>query len=206
MSSLGQTIQKPSRNIKWGKKEEDIYHDLFNAYLRRVNSRSGIYVSNEEVNRNVSKISAFMTSADPRFGLSFSGGVGSGKTTMMRAFYDVCKEYGLRPFSTSAVKIIDHAYKLLPEDIRPNEALELIYDEPYLLIDDIGREPRAVQYYGNEFYPLADLFEYRYNKELFTVVTTNLTASQIEEHYGLRIRDRFREMFYPITFSNPSFR
>ena len=61
-------------------------------------------------------------------------------------------------------------------------------------IDDLGTEPSEVLDYGNVYTPVIDLLTKRYEEQLFTVITTNLTPQQIREHYGDRIADRLNEM------------
>ena len=75
-----------------------------------------------------------------------------------------------------------------------------------LAIDDLGKEPTEVLNFGNVVSPVVDLLEYRYNHQLFTVVTTNLTPKEIREKYGARIADRFNEMLEVIRFQDISYR
>ena len=75
-----------------------------------------------------------------------------------------------------------------------------------LAIDDLGTEPAEVLSYGNVLSPVIDLLSRRYDDQLFTIVTTNLTPKQIREHYGERMADRFNEMFERIIFDNPTYR
>ena len=51
-----------------------------------------------------------------------------------------------------------------------------------------------------------DILSYRYNRMLFTMITTNLTPPQIRTVYGVRIADRFNEMMLVLPYKNPSFR
>ena len=78
--------------------------------------------------------------------------------------------------------------------------------DKYGAIEDIGREPTEMLDYGNVLNPIIDLIEYRYNNQLFTAITTNLTSEQISTKYGRRIADRFNEMLEVIIFKNPSYR
>ena len=71
---------------------------------------------------------------------------------------------------------------------------ETVSDLPMLGIEDMGREPTDVVNYGNYSSPLVNLLEYRYHRQLFTFITTNLNANDITGKYGTRIADRFREM------------
>jgi len=60
--------------------------------------------------------------------------------------------------------------------------------------------------YGNRVTPVIDLLSSRYDRMMFTVVTTNLTPKQIRSTYGDRIADRFNEMMLIIPYESPSFR
>ena len=76
----------------------------------------------------------------------------------------------------------------------------------FLGIDDLGAEPAEIQSFGNIINPLTEILEYRYRRGHFTAVTTNLPPSQITEIYGVRIGDRFKDMFHKIIFDAPSYR
>jgi DNA replication protein DnaC len=55
---------------------------------------------------------------------------------------------------------------------------------------------------------MAEILLSRYDqfitKKMLTHLTTNLTSSEIDEIYGLRVRSRLREMFNLIAFSSDS--
>ena len=73
-------------------------------------------------------------------------------------------------------------------------------------IDDLGEEEPTLISYGNRVTPVIDLLAYRYNRMLFTMVTTNLTPPQIRMLYGIRIADRFNEMMLILNYQGLSFR
>ena len=58
----------------------------------------------------------------------------------------------------------------------------------------VAFEPREVMEFGNVYTPLIDLITTRYEEQLYTIFTTNLTPAQLEEKYGKRIVDRLNEM------------
>jgi hypothetical protein len=64
------------------------------------------------------------------------------------------------------------------------------------------------KYYGNEFNVMAEILLNRYEQfivhGLLTHITTNLSASEIEEYYGNRVRSRMREMFNLEIFNTNS--
>ena len=47
-------------------------------------------------------------------------------------------------------------------------------------IDDLGTEPSEVLDYGNVYTPVIDLLTKRYEEQLFTIITTNLTRNKSE--------------------------
>lgn len=73
-------------------------------------------------------------------------------------------------------------------------------------IDDLGTEPSEVLDYGNIYTPVIDLLTKRYEEQLFTIITINLTPQQIRGHYGDRIADRLNEMVKKIVFNNCTYR
>lgn len=48
--------------------------------------------------------------------------------------------------------------------------------------------------YGNVLSPMVDLLTKRYDLQLFTIVTTNLTPQEIRTNYGDRIADRLDDI------------
>ena len=70
----------------------------------------------------------------------------------------------------------------------------------------MGTEPREVMEFGNVYTPLIDLISTRYEEQLYTIFTTNLTPAQLEEKYGKRIVDRLNEMVEKVVFENESYR
>ena len=60
--------------------------------------------------------------------------------------------------------------------------------------------------FGNVYTPLIELITTRYEEQLYTIFTTNLTPAQLEEKYGKRIVDRLNEMVEKVVFENESYR
>ena len=75
-----------------------------------------------------------------------------------------------------------------------------------LAIDDFGTEPLEVMDYGNVLYPLPELLMTRYERHLFTILTTNLTPQEIRPRYGDRIADRLNDMVGKVIFANSTYR
>ena len=81
-----------------------------------------------------------------------------------------------------------------------------LMDKDILAIDDLGTEPREIIEYGNVLSPIIDLISYRYEHQLPTIITSNLTPQQISEVYGKRIGDRLKETTEIVPFLNGSYR
>jgi DNA replication protein DnaC len=60
--------------------------------------------------------------------------------------------------------------------------------------------------FGNVLCPVVDLLTKRYDMQLFTIVTTNLTPAEIREKYGDRVADRMNEMMVKVIFNNETYR
>ena len=141
-------------------------------------------------------------------GLLIMGTLGNGKTTMVRAIENIIRIYKLYdPRTNQPVVLKCHsalAITRLAKDDYP--AYKRLCNTPMLAIDDYGTEPAEIQDYGNILRPMDELLYSRYNNQLFTIMTTNLTNEQLRERTADRLYDRFREMFKVILFTNPSYR
>lgn len=74
-----------------------------------------------------------------------------------------------------------------------------VFYQPYLglCFDDLGNED-VKNSYGNKRNLIAELIEMRYAEKSYGVsfhATTNLTAEQIEQYYGGRVKSRMRQIF-----------
>ncbi|MGN0875352.1 MAG: hypothetical protein ACI4OZ_09220 [Akkermansia sp.] len=138
---------------------------------------------------------------------------GNGKTTMLYALRqatNLLQAQGLfAPIEQQgiivAMRIADarEVAELAATDRRQFQAVRRTY---MLGIEDMGREPTEVLDYGNILNPIVDILEHRYNEQLFTAITTNLTPKQIRDKYGSRIADRFNEMMHIIVFEGSTYR
>ena len=69
----------------------------------------------------------------------------------------------------------------------------------FLLIDDVGEEPREASHYGNGILLFPLIVERRYDAQLPIIITTNLRfpkggEKSVESVYGERVADRLKEM------------
>jgi hypothetical protein len=70
------------------------------------------------------------------------------------------------------------------------------------LFDDLGQENTATKFFGTERNVMMEVLTQRYKNNLFTAthITTNLSADQVKDMYGVRVADRMKEMFNLISF------
>ena len=185
--------------------KENVEKVLRAAVRSEVHSRGGKPQLDGEMAEIVSRVAECLTSDSRKFGLMFSGQCGNGKSTMTRAVARAVKYFvqldkldgiNLRMLVVSAKSLVS----CKPEYREEAQRLRL------LAIEDLGNEPAERNDYGNITNPIVDLLEFRYDNQLYTVITTNLTPQQITDKYGVRIADRFREMLDIVVFKGGSFR
>ena len=140
-------------------------------------------------------------------GILMPGVYGCGKTMMMRLFNknarqcfiirrakDIAEEY-----SYSKEKKISDEYVYLFDNAAAGLSSNDVFNQKYsgLCIDEVGGE-EVKNNYGNKANVIGDLIEQRYSMGFTGVYlhgTTNLTAKQLESHYGGRVASRMREIF-----------
>ena len=138
-----------------------------------------------------------------------TGTCGNGKTTMMaaihRAMYHIFKTK--RHAIPSNIDLMRGIQILSAKDIVQGWIAGKRYlESDILMIDDLGHEPTEIMHYGMILTPLIDILERRYARQKTTIISSNLTVSEIAEKYKYRIADRLEEMMDVVEFSGDSFR
>lgn len=202
-------LKKPSTKILFKRVDrfvENVPEILEGFYVDEIESRGGTVIFDEETKRHLRKASTWLVSTK-KPGLMLFGKVGNGKSTLARAIGRLINliysndNYEHRKVlnSVSALELAALA-KDNPLKFKKLKESEL------LAIDDVGVEPAIVKSWGNEVSPFTEIIYYRYEKQLFTILTSNLTAYDIGDRYGPRVADRFREMFDFMAFNGDSYR
>lgn len=188
--------------------EEDAYACLLAATETEVVFRHRTFCTNEDLENQLHEMTHWLTSPSSHFGILLCGGCGNGKSTMLKAFQQLLNSLHIpKPDNdgTYGIHIVDAKY--IAHLCKNNhEAYRKLICVDMLGIDDLGTEPSEVMDYGNVYTPVIDLLTKRYDEQLFTIITTNLTPQQVREHYGDRIADRLNEMVKKIVFSNGTYR
>lgn len=188
--------------------EEEAYNSLMAAIKVEVEYRHRKFVMNDELESQARHLSAFLTQENSKFGVLLAGGCGNGKTTIIKALQSLVNVMHIpNPYTDKeyAMRIIDAKSMVATCKSNYEDWKRLMYQD-LLAIDDLGTEPRDVMDYGNIINPTVDILTRRYENQLFTIISTNLTPPQISQVYGERIADRMREMMEIIPFTNSSYR
>lgn len=173
-----------------------------------VRKRGRLFVLDNSTRQHVMQAALWLTNPAATPGLMLCGLCGNGKTTLAMAIAWVVEfvtqyEGGC----TSRKQMAFHTAKeICRYCVADRKKYDKIVQEPMLIIDDLGEEPREVLVYGMPITPIIDLINERYARRSMTIVTSNLQPKKLEEVYGVRIYDRMSEIMTPIGFTNDSYR
>lgn len=185
-------------------------------YQCEVWKRHKRFISTEKYKKLITEFSKALIDTDySKSCICLFGVFGNGKTTLLNAF-------------DKAVRYMDKNHNIFQEDMQTMhkrfdpvvmdakqlarlctkdiEEYEKLIDCNILCIDDCGTEPTLIKNYGTDYAPVADMLEYRYSRQLFTIITTNLLPTEFYDKYGGRVKDRFQEILYKIVSENESYR
>ena len=139
-------------------------------------------------------------------GIMLSGPVGCGKTSLMNIMKHLTPiehKFSVTPCRDISFEFIQNGYEVIH---KYSKDLRLRGGQPVAVrycFDDLGTE-NNLKYFGNECNVMAEILLSRYDlyisRKLQTHITTNLSATEIEKHYGNRVRSRLREMINLISF------
>ena len=139
-------------------------------------------------------------------GLLFMGNVGPGKTFCMEVFKSFCDVLQLNDKRFKFCSCCD-VYDDIGKAKNKIASMSEYYKSNYAF-DDLGDEPLYFKDYGNDIQYMLRILTKRYEAfsrgKLFTFMTTNLTVKDVENRYGERIYDRFKQMFNVVGFTAQS--
>lgn len=172
-------------------------------YRRRPFSMTGA------LSGQIDRMAAWLAGDSSKFAAVLCGGCGNGKTTLVKAFQNLLSYLNI-PVPDGHGKVwglrLCNAQEIAGIARTDYTAFLTLVRIPMLAIDDVGIEPLEVMEYGNVVSPIVELLTKRYDEQLFTIMTTNLTPDGIRKRYGDRIADRLNEMAVVIPFKNATYR
>lgn len=149
---------------------------------------------------------AFQFGLDLGKGIVLAGPVGCGKTSLMnimKYLAPVENKFIVKPCRDISFEFINDGYKIIHDYSKDSRYRGGNLVAAKYCFDDLGIE-NSLKYYGNECNVMAEVLLGRYDcyvsKKIPTHITTNLSASEIEQHYGIRVRSRLREMMNLIAY------
>lgn len=150
-------------------------------------------------------LAAKWLSSSQKFGLVLYGNVGSGKTMLLNSLTQLFFRTGCfmpHTISTTAAEL----QRYYVQDQSAEGFYGVAKNSKILLLDDLGCEPENCIIYGTSYHPISEIIYHRYRNQLTTILTTNLTDSELASRYGPRIMDRLEESFDFIAYTNLSYR
>lgn len=179
-----------------------------------VEYRGGVITVDNDTRSHILDAARWLINPNSTPGLLLCGLYGNGKTTLAKA---IARLIGFitereRGYSNRLYMPI-YTAKNICRMCAASEKFKEQYDEydelfkkQMMIIDDLGEEPKEVMVYGMIHTPIIDIISERYERQLMTIITTNLDTDELKAKYGGRIYDRFREMLTTIIFENESYR
>ncbi len=182
------------------KRGKELYGDKFRIHAEdyEIIFKLIVYFLNDKEN-------AEKLDLDLQKGILLLGPIGSGKTSLMNLMRFVPppeRNHIIKSSRDVSFEFIQEGFEVIwrYSKFSFNNSHPKIY-----CFDDLGAE-QSLKYYGNECNVMAEILLSRYDlfisQHMITHITTNLSATELENAYGNRVRSRLREMFNLIFFNS----
>lgn len=191
---------------------EDAANGIYCAMKAELAYRRKKMIFDDSTREHILTVARWVTDTGGKPGLLMLGKPGNGKTTLMRALgllfgYVIDNTEGHRAAVRDEM-VVHEADEIADMCVQPERQGDYkgLFTCPMLGIDDLGAEPTEIMHFGRLYSPLVRLLCKRYDNQLLTVATSNLTGKQLEAKYKSRVYDRLKEMMEVVTFTNESYR
>ena len=134
------------------------------------------------------------------YGIFFYGKSGAGKTYFASAMVNYLLDKGKRACFITATEFFElmanYSYSFYRDKKELQDRIDFVRNVNFLVIDDLGNEISNKN--NNSF--LSSLLDYRFEKGLNTVITSNLSEYDLAEYYDSRIASRISGNFKFFVF------
>lgn len=163
--------------------------DSFNQeyYLCRTNPQDKVYLEGAIKALNASKEFVDCCLEDYHgLGLLLTGPVGAGKTFLAASIANALMEQEQQVLFLVVPDLLDQLRATYKTDENELDLLDTAREIPILILDDLGAH-NYTDWTRNRLY---SIINYRLNEQLPTVITSNLSLDEMEEHLGSRTTSR----------------
>lgn len=140
------------------------------------------------------------------YGIFLFGKSGAGKTYFASAMVNYLLDKGKRACFITATEFFElmanYSYSFYRDKKELQDRIDFVRNVDFLVIDDLGNEISNKN--NNSF--LSSLLDYRFEKGLNTVITSNLSEYDLAEYYDSRIASRIRGNFKFFVFPSSDLR
>ena len=208
-AKISKKIELPELNAKM------LYRYFINAYTKQYGTITTVKYWDDTVRKIAAVLSHDINEAeklgvDVNKGIKLIGGVGVGKTSIMKTFANVLSIYNSKEyptFITANTNNISNEYAkkdnaLLTINRYSNEINEGLVKHGGWFFDDLGNENEASNF-GNKSNVMEEIIQLIYNKKHMigkTHISTNLSVEDLQDKYGERVLSRIKEMYNIIVF------
>lgn len=141
----------------------------------------------------------FAEKAGDGSGLILMGSVGTGKTHLAASIAHYAIEHGV---VTKFGNVTDIFHSLRDAFTTDEDILSEIQSVPLLILDDLGKE-NLTEWVKETIY---SIINYRYEHMLSTVITTNLTMTELQNRLGSATVSRIMEMCNYVEMNGKDYR
>lgn len=182
--------------------EDDSWEALIeNLYKDEVQKSGHVFLKEDFIGGIIQQIAQWLEG--DRSSCLISGGVGLGKTAILRALmrlFDDCRDPITIPPSRYRPIMFIEAAEWSLKSLRDYDLREEACKCKLLLIDDLGAEELYYYDWGNKLCPIKDVILARYALSLPTIFTTNISPNDLPNRYGERVADRINEVYEIIEY------
>ncbi|MEA4900513.1 ATP-binding protein [Desulfitobacterium sp.] len=163
------------------------FENFRQEYYRSLNSQDQTYFENAKKALKASQEFVQQCLRESHgLGLLLTGPVGSGKTFLAASIANALMEHDKRVLFLVVPDLLDELRATYKSETSEIDLLDTAREIPILILDDLGAH-NYTEWTRNRIY---SIINYRLNEELPTVITSNLSLEEMDEHLGARTTSR----------------